>query len=79
MFGFFFNENPVANFEEAAKSRNDIFNQFFWGMINQGIYLAPSPFEAGFVSFSHSEEDINKTIKAAEIVFANLSETLNEN
>ena len=74
MFGFFFHPSPISNFEEATQANQDHFKQFFWGMMDKGIYLAPSAFEAGFVGFSHTSDDINKTIEAADQVFGQIKE-----
>ena len=49
------------------------FNQFFHGMLKAGVYLAPSSFEAGFISITHTNDDIDKTIEAANKVFSTLS------
>ena len=66
MFGLFFTEEKkVENFEQVMACNSERFNQFFHGMLEQGVYLAPSAFEAGFVSAAHSEEDIHATIDAA--------------
>ncbi len=64
MLSIFFNPGPVTNYEEAADSDREFFKGFFRNMLERGIYLAASPFEAWFVSASHSEEDIDKTLKA---------------
>lgn len=69
MFGFFFTEGPVYNFSDAKKSDTAKFSRFYWGMLAEGVYLAPSQFEAGFTSLAHSSDDIKKTIAAAEKVF----------
>lgn len=75
MFGLFFTDKvSVNNFSEVMDCDVDRFNQFFHGMLEKGIYLAPSAFEAGFVSAAHSEQDIEKTIQAASEVFKTLSE-----
>lgn len=65
MFGFFFNKGPVRNFTEAKTSNVNLFKKFFWGMLDNGVYLAPSPFEAGFVSAAHSNSDIERTLEIA--------------
>jgi len=65
MFGFFFHPGPVRNFEEAKKANAERFRVFFTSMLEQGVYLAPSPFEAGFVSLAHRPTDLRKTITAA--------------
>ena len=67
MFGFFFsNQGPVSNFEAVMAGDADRFNRFFHNMLDQGVYLAPSPFESGFVSASHTTEDIDQTLWKAE-------------
>lgn len=72
MFGLFFTEGPVHNFEDAKKSDTGKFGRFHNGMLERGIYLAPSQFEAGFTSLAHTEEDIDKTLAAAKEVMATL-------
>ncbi|KAJ0112605.1 hypothetical protein Patl1_01274 [Pistacia atlantica] len=68
MFGFFFTEGPVNNFADAKKSDTAKFARFYRGMLEEGVYLAPSQFEAGFTSLAHTSEDIQLTIAAAEKV-----------
>jgi glutamate-1-semialdehyde 2,1-aminomutase len=72
MFGFFFASGPVHNFEDAKKSDTNKFGRFHRGMLEQGIYLAPSQFEAGFTSLAHTDEDIDRTLAAAKAVMSNL-------
>ena len=73
MFGFFFTESEnVSNFDQVSNCNLDRFKLFFHGMLEQGVYLAPSAFEAGFVSSAHTGADIQATIDAAERVFAGL-------
>jgi len=73
MFGYFFTEvDPVTNFEQAAAADLGRFKAFFGGMLAEGIYLAPSAFEAGFVSSAHSTEDIDQTVTAAGKVLTGL-------
>jgi len=73
MFGFFFTEEPaVTNYQQVMACNNERFNRFFHGMLEEGIYLAPASYEAGFMSAAHSDEDIDATIAAAERVFARL-------
>lgn len=72
MFGFFFAEGPVHNYEDAKKSDLAKFSKFHRGMLEQGVYLAPSQFEAGFTSLAHTEQDVDRTIEAARIVMSNL-------
>ena len=68
MFGFFFNDKPARNFAEAKTSNVPMFKKFFWGMMENGIYLAPSAFEAGFVSGAHTDQEIARTIEIADLV-----------
>lgn len=69
MFGFFFNDNPVKNFADAANSNAELFAKFHSGMLNEGYYFACSLFEAGFISTSITDEMIEETIKASQKVF----------
>jgi len=73
MFGLFFTEETsVTRFEQVMASNQERFKQFYHGMLEQGVYLAPSAFEAGFVSSAHGDADIDATISAAAKVFAQL-------
>ncbi|MCE3046391.1 glutamate-1-semialdehyde 2,1-aminomutase [Legionella sp. 16cNR16C] len=73
MFGFFFTEEPeVRNFKQVQKSNESRFKTFYHGMLESGVYLAPSMYEAGFVSCCHGEEEIAKTLNAADEVFKTL-------
>ena len=72
MFGFFFADRPVRNYQDAAESNQDRFRKFFMGMLKAGIYLAPSAFESGFISMAHTEEDLEKTAVACRKVMATL-------
>ena len=73
MFGLFFNEaKQVDTFAQVTKSNIERFNQFFHGMLANGVYLAPSAYEAGFVSSKHSDDDIENTIAIADKIFATL-------
>jgi len=74
MFGLFFTEQEnVTSFAASMKCDAERFSKFFHGMLEQGIYLAPSAFEAGFVSEAHSQADIEATIAAADKVFSSLA------
>jgi glutamate-1-semialdehyde 2,1-aminomutase len=64
MFGYFFAENTVSNFQEALNSDTEIFTRFFQNMLREGIYLPPSAFESHFVSTAHTDEDLEKTAAA---------------
>jgi glutamate-1-semialdehyde 2,1-aminomutase len=73
MFGLFFTENKsINNFSDLAKCNEDHFKSFFHSMLAQGVYLAPSAFEAGFVSSTHDEVTLSKTLKAATFAFSEL-------
>ncbi|MEJ2101708.1 MAG: glutamate-1-semialdehyde 2,1-aminomutase [Desulfobacterales bacterium] len=72
MLGFFFNDREVQNFDDAKTCDLDRFSAFYNGMRQNGIYIAPSQFEALFISAAHDSEHIEATIKAAEKVFAQL-------
>ena len=73
MFGFFFSEDEhVTSFDQVCACDMDRFKAFFHGMLNEGIYLAPSAFEAGFMSIAHEDEHISATTAAAEKVLRTL-------
>ena len=72
MAGFFFTDREVYNFEDAKTSDLDRFSRFYQGMLTRGVYLAPSQFEACFVSSAHTDTDIDTTIEAAVSVMAAL-------
>ncbi|MEH2350824.1 MAG: glutamate-1-semialdehyde 2,1-aminomutase [Nostoc sp.] len=72
MFGLFFTSGPVHNYEDAKKSDTAKFGRFHRGMLERGVYLAPSQFEAGFTSFAHTEEDIDQTLAVARDVMSSL-------
>lgn len=72
MFGWFFCEGPVKSFADATASDTEKFGRWHRAMLEKGIYLAPSQYEAGFMSLAHTEADIEKTIAAAKEVFATL-------
>jgi len=73
MFGLFFTDQQVTSFEQATQCDAERFKTFFHGMLDEGIYLAPSSYETGFVSSAHTDEDLQKTIDAAARVLAKLS------
>lgn len=73
MFGLFFTDQPqVTRFEEATACDTEAFRRFFTGMLARGVYLAPSNYEAGFMSNAHTSADIDNTLDAAEAVFAEM-------
>jgi glutamate-1-semialdehyde 2,1-aminomutase len=63
MFGFYFTSRPVKNFEDAKAADTLFFKRFYHAMLKQGIYLAPSAFEAGFISSAHSNDTIDETLE----------------
>ena len=65
MFGLFFSTEKVTSYAQATSADSAMFNRFFHGMLKRGVYLAPSAFEAGFISSAHSEQDIADTLDAA--------------
>ena len=69
MFGLYFLDKCPEGFADVMKSDTKRFNVFFHSMLDQGVYFAPSVFEAGFVSITHSDEVIDKTVKAAKVAF----------
>jgi glutamate-1-semialdehyde 2,1-aminomutase len=73
MFGIFFRATPPANFAEVMTCDKERFNRFFHAMLQRGVYLAPSAYEAGFVSAAHGEAEIERTLTAAREVFAQLA------
>ncbi len=70
MFGMFFTNTPVHNYDDAKTSDLKKFARFHRGMLEKGVYLAPSQFEAGFTSLAHTDEDIDRTLEIAKIVLA---------
>jgi glutamate-1-semialdehyde 2,1-aminomutase len=72
MFGLFFTAGPVHNYEDAKKTDTAKFGRFHRGMLERGIYLAPSQFEAGFTSLAHTPDDIEQTLAVAKDVLSSL-------
>jgi glutamate-1-semialdehyde 2,1-aminomutase len=70
MFTWFFTDQPVTDYESAKKADTGRFKKFFHGMLERGIYLPPSQFEAAFVSTAHGDAEIEYTIAAAQECFA---------
>ena len=77
MFGMFFTDKPVYDYDSAKGSDIGAFNTFFHAMLEQGVYLAPSQFEAGFMSAAHSDEDIAATVTASAYAFGKVAEYYN--
>ena len=72
MISVHFSEEPVVDFDSAAKGNNETFKKFFHGMLNKGIYIAPSAFETWFITDALSYEDLNETIEAVEEIAKDL-------
>ncbi len=73
MMGLYFTGKTVRNYEDAKTSNLDMFSAYYRGMLEKGIYLAPSQFEAGFMSAAHTDKDIEQTLKAAEEVLKSIA------
>jgi glutamate-1-semialdehyde 2,1-aminomutase len=70
MFTWFFQQGPVTDWDSASKSNTEAFGKFFRGMLDAGVYLPPSQYEAAFLGATHTEEDIQRTVAAAKQAFA---------
>ena len=73
MFGLYFCEGPINGYADAMRSDSSRFNRFFHGMLERGVYFAPSAFEAGFLSSKHGDAEIEQTLSAARTVFAEIA------
>jgi glutamate-1-semialdehyde 2,1-aminomutase len=69
MFSIFFTSGPVSDYASAKESDTEAFRRYFWTLLKQGIYVAPSQFEAGFLSLAHTDEDIETTLSALHAAF----------
>jgi glutamate-1-semialdehyde 2,1-aminomutase len=70
MFTWFFQDGPVTDWDSASKSDTETFGKFFREMLDRGVYLPPSQYEAAFLGAAHSDQDVEKTITAAKLSFA---------
>src|SRR5580700_9140241 len=70
MFTWFFNKGPVTDWDSASKSNTEAFGKFFRSMLDSGVYLPPSQYEAAFLGATHTEEDVQRTVAAAKVAFA---------
>ena len=70
MFCLFFAEGPIGNLADAQRSDRRAFAGFFHGCLERGVYLAPSQFETGFISLSHTEEDLEETARVMDVALA---------
>lgn len=66
MFCLFFTENKIVNLDSVSGADMEAFKRFFWSLLDQGIYFAPSPYETGFISLTHSTGDIDETLECVE-------------
>jgi glutamate-1-semialdehyde 2,1-aminomutase len=73
MFGLYFRATPPTSFAEVMQCDAPRFNRFFQVMLAQGVYLAPSAYEAGFVSAAHGAAEVEETLAAARAAFAKLA------
>ena len=73
MFCTFFTPGPVDDYASAKKSDTEAFRRYFWALLEQGIYIAPSQFEAGFLSLAHTDKDIEKTLATLHGAFQTAS------
>ena len=70
MFTWFFTKGPVTDWDSASKSNTEAFGKFFRSMLDSGVYLPPSQYEAAFLGATHTEEDVQRTVAAAKVAFA---------
>jgi glutamate-1-semialdehyde 2,1-aminomutase len=70
MFTWFFTPGPVTDWDSASKSKTEAFGKFFRSMLDHGVYLPPSQYEAAFLGATHTEDDVQRTIAAAKVAFA---------
>ena len=70
MFTWFFQKGPVTDWDSASKSNTEAFGKFFRSMLDSGVYLPPSQYEAAFLGAAHTEEDVQRTVAAAKQAFA---------
>ena len=69
MFTWFFQNGPVTDWDAASKSNTEAFGKFFREMLDRGVYLPPSQYEAMFLGATHTEEDMQRTVEAAKLAF----------
>jgi glutamate-1-semialdehyde 2,1-aminomutase len=73
MFGFFFSDRPIRSYRDTLSTKKESFNRFFHTMLEEGVYFAPSAFEAGFVSAAHAGEALEHTLRALPLGFEALT------
>ena len=69
MFTWFFRQGPVTDWDSASKSNTEAFGKFFRSMLDSGVYLPPSQYEAAFLGATHTEDDVQRTVAAAKQAF----------
>jgi glutamate-1-semialdehyde 2,1-aminomutase len=74
MFTMFFTDQPVTDWDSASTSDTKTFGRFFHAMLNEGVYLAPSQYEAAFMSLAHTDEVVDSTLAAAERAFEKITD-----
>jgi glutamate-1-semialdehyde 2,1-aminomutase len=72
MFTWFFQDGPVTDWESASRSNTEAFGRFFRAMLDAGVYLPPSQYEAMFLGATHTEEDVQRTVAAGKQAFAGM-------
>lgn len=72
MFCLFFTEREIINVDDVVKQDMEVFKKLFWGCLDRGVYLAPSPYETGFISLAHTEADLDETLSVIEDVLATI-------
>lgn len=72
MFCLFFTEREILNVDDVMKQDLEFFKKLFWGCLDKGVYLAPSPYETGFLSLAHTEADLDDTLSVIEVVLASI-------
>jgi glutamate-1-semialdehyde 2,1-aminomutase len=72
MFCLFFTDREIVNVSDVMKQDLDFFRKFFWGCLEKGVYLAPSPYETGFISLAHTEADLDDTLTVFAGVLAEI-------
>jgi glutamate-1-semialdehyde 2,1-aminomutase len=72
MFCLFFADREIVNVDDVMKQDLQFFKKFFWGCLDKGIYLAPSPYETGFISLAHTEADLDDTLTVFSEVLAGI-------
>ena len=72
MFCLFFTDREIVNVDDVMKQDLELFRKFFWGCLEEGIYIAPSPYETGFLSLAHTEADLDDTLSVFSKVLASI-------